>query len=155
MMKFDDEMSRADEEEKNDSNCNECVDIPVSTLALDKHYHRQGEKNAVYSCVSMRVKPPVDVIRDGQDVPYANASQAKPVRAAMSLESAIVVMVCNPRQVILEELGSTIHRKRLIPPIFPHDSFSDKVPHISRSVSSRSGAVKMRSLKAVRFRPER
>lgn len=36
MMKFDEEMSRADEEEKNVSNRNECVDYPVSTLVFDK-----------------------------------------------------------------------------------------------------------------------
>lgn len=111
MIKFDDKMCRADEEEKSVEGYNECVDMPVSTPPFDKLHDRQNEKHAVYSCVSMYVKPPVDVVRDSQDVPYASASQAKPIRAAMSLESAIVGMV-------FEELGSTvtIHRRRLIPP---------------------------------------
>jgi hypothetical protein len=108
MIRFDDEMSRADEEEKKVASYNECVDSPVTTLPFDKHNHGQDKKNAVYSCVSMHVKSPVNVVRDSQDVPYASASQAKPIRAAMSLESAIVGMVYNQRQMVLEELGSTV-----------------------------------------------
>ena len=124
MINFDGKMSRADEEEKKIGGYNECVDIPVGTLPFDKHHRRQDEKNAVYSYVSMRVKPPVNAARDSQDVPYASASQTKPVRAAMSLESAMVEMIRNHWQweMVLEGLGFTvtIRRKRLIAPPISH-----------------------------------
>ena len=121
MVKFNEKMSRADEEENNVASYNECVHPLFSTFPSDKHHHGHDEKNAVYSYVSTYVKLPGNIIRDSQDVPYASASQAKPVIAAISLESAIVGMVCNQRQMVSKELRSTeaIQRKFLIlqPPL--------------------------------------